>query len=99
MQKHSPISAWHSCEARDTAYDYGRVRFLVEEIQARRMLDPIVLDNFYEGFSPRGLFVVDGHHRLIAAALCKMPRIMAAYHGGRVVLDWLVGRRKTLPCF
>lgn len=78
-------------------YHYGRVRFLMKVLLEGKPLEPIELDNRWVGTSPAGLLVIDGHHRLIAAALLKVPTIPASYSGWTEILSYLKGERKTSP--
>jgi hypothetical protein len=80
------------------AWDYGRIRYFYEQLQAGKKLDAIEIDNVCHGrrIYPEPL-VIDGHHRLAASHLAG-ARIIRANYGGRVdLLRYLTGARKTCP--
>ena len=74
----------------------ARIRFFVENPER---MDPISLDNeVYNGWFGRPI-VVDGHHRLIAAAILRRRRILASYSGLLSTLDYLTGKTRKAPEF
>jgi len=97
MQDYPIQSTYLDGFQRTDDYDYGRVRHLMDEMQVGKEPEPIELDNSWMGTTPTGLLVVDGHHRLMAAALLKRRFIPALYSGWTDVLDWLKGQRKSCP--
>lgn len=80
------------------AWDIGRIRFFYEELKAGKCLDPVLVDNECEGMHIYPIpILLDGHHRLAAHWLAKVPTIPVHY-GGRIDLkNYLTGRRKTCP--
>lgn len=83
---------------REASYHVGRIRWLMLHVAAWRD-SPISVDNFCD----RGHFgppiVVDGHHRLCAAALLRRRHILASYSGLVSTLDYLMGARRKAPVF
>jgi hypothetical protein len=80
------------------AWDYGRIRHFYERLLAGEKLDAIEVDNEcgYGRIYPVPI-LLDGHHRLAASHLAKVPIIRVSY-GGRVdLLRYLTGARKTCP--
>lgn len=80
------------------AWDYGRIRHFYERLLAGETLDAIEVDNECNWGRIYPIPVLlDGHHRLAASHLAKVPIILAAY-GGRVdLLRYLTGKRKSCP--
>ena len=76
----------------------ARIRFFVENPEK---MDPISLDHeVCKGcFCFHGPIVVDGHHRLIAAAILRRRRILASYSGLLSTLDYLTGKTRKAPEF
>ena len=72
----------------------GRIRFFVEDPD---QIDPIEIDNMWDGDRPSGLLVVDGHHRLLAAHRLGWGKISCTYGGWVDVLEYLTGERETCP--
>lgn len=81
------------------AWDYGRIRYFYEQLQADVDLAAIEIDNecsFFGQIYPVPI-VLDGHHRLAASHLAGTHFIRASY-GGRIdLLRYLTGVRKTCP--
>ena len=92
---HYPLVHEHqSYDLRDKDYHLGRITYFRDLLLDGAALDPIDIDNDWDLGCP---IVVDGHHRLCAAILAKVPTIPAQY-GGRVdFLRYLTGARKTKP--
>lgn len=82
------------------AWDYGRIRFFYEQLLAKVTLDAIEVDNEWS-WCGRVILPVpvlhDGHHRLAAAHLAKIPHIQVIYCGRVDLLRYLTGARKTCP--
>ena len=78
------------------AWDIGRVRFFYEELLAGKTVDPIMIDNVCEGGNVEPS-LLDGHHRLVASRLARVPTIPADYSGRVDLLNYLTGKRKTCP--
>lgn len=80
------------------AWDYGRIRHFFEELKAGRPVDPIMLDNVCSGMHiyPEPA-LIDGHHRLAASWLAKVPTIPAHYSGRVDLLEYLTGVRQVAP--
>jgi hypothetical protein len=75
----------------------GRIRYFVELLERGDRLDPIEIDNQCDRGGIYGPILLDGHHRLCAAALLKTPTIRASY-GGRVdFLKYLTGKTNHPP--
>lgn len=83
---------------RTAAYHVGRIRWLMEHVSEWKHT-PISVDNFCDHghFGPP--IVVDGHHRLCAAALLKRRYILATYSGLVSTLDYLTGVSRRAPEF
>jgi hypothetical protein len=82
---------------RNRRWDRGRVRYFVELMEAGTEIDPIEVDNECDRGHIYGPILLDGHHRLCAAALLKVPTIRARY-GGRVdTLKYLIGKTPHPP--
>jgi hypothetical protein len=79
------------------AWDLGRVRHFYELLRAGKSIDPIDVDNeCHNGFIYPVPIVLDGHHRLVAAALARAR--IPVHYGGRIdLLDYLTGKRRTAP--
>lgn len=81
----------------DRDWDKGRIRYFVELMEQGAKIDPIEIDNECERGHIYGPLLLDGHHRLCAAALLKVPTIRARY-GGRVdTLKYLTGKTPHPP--
>lgn len=80
------------------AYDRGRVRYFVDQLNLGVELDPIEIDNDcgHRCIYPVPL-VLDGHHRLWAYHLVGREHIPVTYGGRQDVLDYLTGRRTRPP--
>lgn len=74
----------------------ARIRFFVENPDR---IDAISLDNDTFNSHFYGPIVVDGHHRLIAAAILRRRRIPASYSGLVSTLDYLTGKTRKAPVF
>ena len=82
---------------RDEAYDFGRVRFMVDELKAGKTLDPVQIDFLWSGGRPYRADLLDGHHRFAAHVLAR-KRFMPAVLGGRLDdIWWLEGKTKVKP--
>lgn len=83
---------------RTASYHVGRIRWLMLHVAAWRAT-PISIDNFcnHGYFGPP--IVVDGHHRLCAAALLRRRHILASYSGLVSTLDYLTGACRKAPEF
>lgn len=79
----SPVSRYVPEPKRTQGYDAGRIRYFMDELQAGRPVDPIVIDN--------GPTVNDGHHRLVAAVRAGRQRIPAWFIGPERLGKWLSG--------
>ena len=80
------------------AWDYGRIRFFYERLQAGDMLEAIEIDNVCDwGHVYPELVLIDGHHRLAASHLAGAKVILASYSGRVDLLRYLIGARKTCP--
>jgi len=85
-------------------YDRRRVRFFLDEIAAGRKLAPIDVESRVYGYQsitappawgpPE---VVDGHHRYVAAVLAGLKKIPANFGGLTSSIEWLIGKRDTVP--
>lgn len=80
------------------AWDYGRIRYFYERLLAGETLDAINVDNKcdYGHIYPVPI-LLDGHHRLAAAHLARVPIILVNYGGRLDLLRYLTGARKTCP--
>ena len=98
--KYPPKSAYIVDRHRTESYRWymGRVRFFYERLLAGHSLDPICIDNVCDGehIYPEPV-VIDGHHRLTAAYLAKVPTIPATYGCLVSLRNYLTGHRKTVP--
>jgi hypothetical protein len=82
---------------REYRWDLGRIRYFVEQLERGAKLDPIEIDNQCDRGHIYGPILLDGHHRLCAAALLRTPTIRAVY-GGRVdTLKYLTGKTPHPP--
>lgn len=72
--------------------ELGRVRYFCELALQGRRLAPIELDNEWSSFSPTGLVIPDGHHRVCGAVLAGERSILCRYSGSVAVLHWLQGQ-------
>lgn len=81
----------------DQNYDAGRVHFMLRQLKAGDPLDPIEIEATWHGFSPNGITVLDGHHRLAASVLARKRRIPASVGGLVKARDWLVGTTNVYP--
>ena len=85
------------------SYDARRVRYFIERLRAGLPIDPISVESRayqYRVCSPVGWgppYVDDGHHRFVAAVLTKTERIPATFGGLVTTINWLTGKRNTLP--
>lgn len=86
-----------------SGWDLGRVRHFVERVESGDVLDPIELESVsYQArpgsplaWGPPG--IMDGNHRLAAAAILGLERIPATFGGPLTTLKWLTGARRTPP--
>lgn len=83
---------------RTRLYHYGRIRHFMHLIESGAALTPIEIDNEWCGRCVLGPKVLDGNHRLIAAALVRAPTIASNYGGSVELLEWLKGERKSWRC-
>lgn len=87
--------------SRADEYHPARVLWFVNRLRSGRRrprMDPISLDNSFDRwFSLVGLVLVDGHHRLIAAAVTQQTWITCTYSGRVDLLEWLKGNRRLRP--
>lgn len=86
----------------DLSYDFGRVRFFMQQIRRGVRLDPIVVETtvypMHSGPSVWGPpHIEDGHHRFAAAVLARSRRIAMAFGGLLSTRDWLVGTTHKPP--
>jgi hypothetical protein len=86
----------------DLTYDFGRVRFFMQQLKQRIKLDPIVVET--KVFPTRGNppawgppQIEDGHHRFAAAVMAKCRRIPMQFGGLLTTRDWLVGTKRLAP--
>jgi len=82
---------------RDVRYDAGRVHYLLRELRRRQSLDPVELETTWNGHSPVGTVMLDGHHRFVATVLAHKRRIPVDVGGLVLVRDWLVGGPEQYP--
>lgn len=79
-------------------WHYGRVRFFVDELNAGKTLDPIVVDNRCDrGHIYPEPIVIDGHHRLCAVKVSGVRTVPANYSGRVDLLDYLTGKCDRPP--
>lgn len=85
-------------ERRNWKYDCGRINFFANQFAAGKLVDPIVVDNYCNGFTIYPVPVlIDGHHRLCGADLAGVQKIASSYSGRVDLLRYLTGLRKTKP--
>jgi hypothetical protein len=79
-------------------WDYGRIRYFYDLLNAGGSVDPIDVDNVCEGSCvyPE-LALLDGHHRLAGAYLAKVKTIPAHYGGRSDLLKYLTGKSRRCP--
>lgn len=67
---------------RDLEYHKGRISYFVQELRAGRTVEPLEVDNDCHLFHilPQ-IVLIDGHHRLCAAALLDWPTLPISYCG------------------
>jgi len=78
-------------------YDAGRIHFMLIQLRRREPLDPIDVEATWSCNTPDGLWVSDGHHRLVASVLARKRRILANVWGIVATRDWLVGKTRRCP--
>lgn len=84
-------------------WDIGRIRFFWEKLDRRKPLDPILARAWHhDGEQVESLragypVLIDGHHRLCAAVLYGVERIVAYWEGRADMAEWLTGERSTDP--
>lgn len=85
-------------DQRNREYHVGRIAWFVNLLRRDIYVDPIEVDNECHGMHilPQ-VVLLDGHHRLAAAALIDHPVLPMTYGGRADVLDWLTGRRDRVP--
>lgn len=88
---------WRPPDARDVGYHAPRVLAFVFRLRAGEQLDPITFDNSFDRWSLTGLVLIDGHHRLIAAAVTRHTTVSCSYSGRVDLLEWLEGKRRLRP--
>jgi hypothetical protein len=82
----------------DDEWHFGRVRFFYDRFLAGKPVDPITVDNHcHNGIIYPEPDVLDGHHRLAGALYARVKRIPAYYSGRVDLLNYLKGKRKTVP--
>lgn len=95
---YDPIVEFSTFDQRTRDYHLGRIRYFVDRLLLGEELDPVEIDNACAGMRVLPVPVLlDGHHRLCAAAIVGARAVRASY-GGRVdVKNWLSGRRASRP--
>lgn len=96
-----PIATWAAEGSRrrqTTAYDYGRIRWFMEQIESGQPIDPIEVETeWMHSGAPNGLEIYDGHHRFMAAVFLRRRRIPATVGGLVDLKEWLTGERRRWP--
>lgn len=82
---------------RDQAYSRGRIRYFRDLFLEGEEVTPLEVDNEWSLYSPCGLILNDGHHRLCGAILAGSDHVVVSYSGDVRALRWLKGELQTAP--
>lgn len=86
-----PQDVWIDEEDRDYEWHIGRIRHFIEEADQGRALDPVEVDWVWDRMIPLKPQLLDGYHRLCAAALADLPTVLVDYGGPVDFLEYLKG--------
>jgi hypothetical protein len=94
IQKAKPEPYDQSLGSASTRWHAGRIKWFMDPAHK---IDAIEIDNEWATYTPVGIVLTDGHHRLCAAVLLGLKKIPASYSGCIAMLRYLKGLRKTQP--